>query len=135
MSLIYLLILIALINSHEYTTVDLEPYRYIHYVNDILETEDNIAIYKFQPESFEKNIYISFLGKSNNESFEFYLYSDISNINQDDNGTFINYLEKYINYGEIQIKHKLNIYYILVKMNSYEDKYKYLCFMMYNLKE
>ena len=135
MSLIYLLILIALINSHEYTTVDLEPYRYIHYVNDILETEDNIAIYKFQPESFEKNIYISFLGKSNNESFEFYLYSDISNINKDDNGTFINYLEKYINYGEIQIKHKLNIYYILVKMNSYEDKYKYLCFMMYNLKE
>ena len=101
-------------------------------MNDL---EDSIVIYKFQPKSKEKEIFISFLGYSESKSFEFYLYSNISDINSEIDGNFKKYLEKFIDYGETAIKHNLDIYYILVKMNSYRDEYKYLSFMMYNIKE
>ena len=135
MILIYLVFLISFIKSYNYKIIDLEPYRYRYYVNDMSDIEDNIVIYRFQPKSDEKNIFISFLGHSNPGSFEFFLYSNISDIYHDNNGTFSNYSEKFINYGEIHIDNILNLYYILVKMNSYEDIYKYLSFMMYNLKD
>ena len=132
MVLFYILIILSFTCSYQYKIIDLEPYRYNYYVNDL---EDNIAIYKFQPQSKKKEIFISFLGHSNNESFEFYLYSDISDINSIIDKNFKNYLEKFNNYGEIKVNHNLDIYYILVKMNSYRDEYKYLSFMMYNIKE
>ena len=135
MKLIHLVFLISFIKSYNYKIIDLEPHRYRYYVNDMSDIEDNIVIYRFQPKSDEKNIFISFLGHSNPGSFEFFLYSNISDIYHDNNGTFSNYSEKFINYGEIHIDNILNLYYILVKMNSYEDIYKYLSFMMYNLKD
>ena len=130
------LFFLSFANSFGYKIIDLEPYRYTYYVNDILKSENNTVIYKFQPQSDEKNIFISFLGNSKEGSFEFYLYSNISDINYDDNTkTFLNYTEKLLDYGETNIEYVLDTYYILVKMNSYEDIYKYLSFMMYNLKE
>ena len=136
MVFVYFLFFLSFTNSFGYKIIDLEPYRYTYYVNDILKSENNTVIYKFQPQSDEKNIFISFLGNSKEGSFEFYLYSNISDINYDDNTkTFLNYTEKLMDYGEINIEYVLDTYYILVKMNSYEDIYKYLSFMMYNLKE
>ena len=92
-------------------------------------------IYKYQPQSEEKNIFISFLGKSIYESFEVYLYSNLSEINYDKEGSFTNYIEKFNNYGEIEVKYEFDIYYILIKNNWFEDEYKYLSLMIYNLKE
>ena len=132
MVLLYILIILVFSFSNQYKVIDLEPYRYTYYINDL---ENNTAIYKFQPQSLEKQIFISFLGHSNDGSFEFYIYSNIADINTTDNGTFTNYLEKIDNYGEIEVNHALDIYYILVKMNSYQEEYKYLSFMMYNMKE
>ena len=132
MVLFFIFIILTFTNSYQYKIIDLEPYIYTYYVNDM---EDNIAVYKFQPQSEEKKIYISFLGPSNNGNFEFYLYSNITDINITDDGTFTNYLEKIANYGEKEINQTLDIFYILVKMNIYKDEYKYLSFMMYNIKE
>ena len=132
MEILYILIFLAFSSSYQYKIIDLEAYKYTYYVNDL---EDNIVIYKFQPKSKEKEIFISFLGNSDSKSFEFYLYSTISDINSEIDGNFKKYLEKFIDYGETAIKHNLDIYYILVKMNSYRDEYKYLSFMMYNIKE
>ena len=135
MILNYILILIAFTNSYKYNINILEPYSYVYYANDILKTEDNIIIYQFQPQSKEREIFISFLGHSDSGSFEFYLYSNLADINYTDNKTFTNYLEKIDYYNEIKINHDLDQYYILVKMNSNKDIYKYLCFMIYNIKE
>ena len=137
MILAYFLIFISLSNS--YKIIDLEPYRYTYYMNDLEKTEDYVVIYKFEPQSDKRNIFISFLGNSTRVDFDFYLYSDLSDIKYSDDKSFTNYLEKYENFGETQIKNqKLDIFYILVKMNS-NDKdneiYNYLCFMMYNLEE
>ena len=136
MILSYFLILIAFSNS--YNIIDIEPYRYIYYMNDIEKTEDKVIIYKFVPESTNRNIYISFLGQSISGSFDFYLYSNITDIQQSEDGSFINYIQKFDNYGEIQIDSNfqtLDIFYLLVKMNSDGENYKYLCFMMYNSEE
>ena len=129
---IYLLILFVT-NSYQYKIIDLEPYRYIHYMDDIDEKNNNIVIYKYQPQSEEKNIFISFLGKSIYGSFEVYLYSNLSEINYDKEGSFTNYIEIFNNYGEIEVKYEFDIYYILIKNNWFEDKYKYLSLMIYNL--
>ena len=137
MIVVYFFIFISLSNS--YKIIDLEPYRYVYYLNDLEKIEDSVVIYKFEPQSNQKDIYISFLGHSIKGSFDFYLYSNISDIDYSDDKSFSNYLEKFENYGETQLKNqKLDIYYILVKMNSNNeehDEYKYLSFMMYNLKE
>ena len=132
MVLFFIFIILTFTNSYQYKIIDLEPYIYTYYVNDM---EDNIAVYKFQPQSEEKKIYISFLGPSNNGNFEFYLYSNITDINITDDGTFTNYLEKIANYGEKEINQTLDIFYIFLKMKIYKDEYKYLSFMMYNIKE
>ena len=136
MSLIYFFILLAFTNS--FNVIDLEPYRYIYYMNDIEKTEDKIVIYRFVPESKNRNIHLSFLGQSISGSFDFYLYSDIPDIDSSQDESFSNYLQKFGNYGEIQINsdfQSLEIFYILVKMNSYKEEYKYLSFMMYNSEE
>ena len=104
-------------------------------MDDIDKTNDNMVIYKYQPQSNEKEIYISFLGHCNERAFEFYLYSALSDINLDEEKSFINYINKFINFGELKLNHELEVYYILVKMNSFEYEYKYLSFMIYNLKE
>ena len=49
--------------------------------------------------------------------------------------SFINYINKFINFGELKLNHELDVYYILAKMNLFEYEYKYLSFMIYNLKE
>ena len=106
-------------------------------MNDLGKTEDSFVIYKFEPKSNQKNIFISFLGNSTNGSFDFYLYSKLSDISEDK--LFTKYLEKFENYGETQLKNQsLDVYYILVKMNPNNEKYeeyKYLSFMMFNLEE
>lgn len=99
-------------------------------MNDLLETENNIIIYTYQSQSDEKNVYMSFLGHSNDGSFEFYLYSELSDINCVDNISFTNYLEKIDNYGEIQKNHILDIYYIVVKINSNVEEYDFLSFLV-----
>ena len=99
------------------------------------QNKDNIVIYKFKPSTEKRNIFLLFLGHSNDGSFEFYLYKELSDIQYDDNNNFINFLEKFINYGETKINQELDVYYILVRMNSYEDKYDYLSFMIYNSVE
>jgi len=45
------------------------------------------------------------------------------NIRKNNNNHLLNYLEKLENYGEIKINQTLDAYYILVNLNSYEDKY------------
>ena len=135
MNSIYIIILIALINSKEYTILDIDPYRNTYYAKDMLQRKEDTLIYKFEPKNAKRNIFLIFLGHSNEGSFEFYLYKKPDEITFDENNHFINYLEKYINYGEINIKQELDIYYILVKMNSYEDKYDYLSFTMYNTED
>ena len=135
MKLIYLIVLITLINSKDYKILDMEPYKSIYYVNDMLQRKEDILIYKYEPTSENRTISLVFLGPSNEKNFEFYLYENPEEIAFDKNNHFINYLEKYINYGEIKINKELNIYYILVRMNSYEDKYDYLSFMIYDTEE
>ena len=49
MLLAYFLIFISLSNS--YNIIDLEPYRYSYYMNDLGKTEDSFVIYKFEPKS------------------------------------------------------------------------------------
>ena len=132
---IYIFILFLFSSSYQYKVIDLEQYRYIYYVKDIIKTEDKIVIYKYQPESKEKEIFISFLGDSHYGNFEIYLYSNISEIKYDNKGSLINYIDKYDNYGEIKINQEFDIYYILIKMNFFEDVCEYFSFMMYNLKE
>jgi len=61
---IYIFILFIFISFYQYKVIDLEKYRYIYYVKDIIKTEDNSVIYKYQPESKEKEIILSFLGNS-----------------------------------------------------------------------
>ena len=68
----------------------------------------------------KKEIYISFLGHCNERAFEFYLYSALSDINLDEKESFINYIDKFINFGEFKLNHELDVYYVLVKMNSFE---------------
>ena len=133
--LIYIIILIAFINSKDFQILDLEPYTSTYYAKDMIQRKEDVLIYKFVPETENRNIFLSFLGLSDERSFEFYLYKNLSTIKFDDNKHFINYEEKLINYGEINLNHNLDIYYILVNMNSYEDKYDYLNFFIYNSKE
>ena len=135
MKIFYTLLLVILTHSYQYEIIDLEPYRYIYYVNDIIKSENNTIIYKFQPQSKKQDIYIYFLGDSKPDSFEFYLFSSISDIKYLDNNTFTNYIEKFENIDEIRFNHTLEIFYILIKMNSNENNYKYLSFMIYNIKE
>ena len=135
MVIIYILILISFTESYKYDIDILEPYSNVYYANDLIKSKDNIIIYQFQPQLKEREIFIFFLGHPNSGSFEFYLYSNLSNINCTDNKTFTNYLEKFENYNEIKVNHDLDIYYILVTMNSNEDINKYLSFMIYNIKE
>ena len=132
---IYIFIIFVFTSSIQYKIIDLEPYRYIHYVDDLEKTNENIVIYKYQPQSNEKDIYISFLGTSSFKSFEFYLYSNLSDINQDEHESFVNFTDTINNFGETKLNYEFDIYYILVKMNSFEYNYKYLSFMIYNLKE
>ena len=47
MIIAYFLLFISLSNS--YNIIDLEPYRYSHYMNDLEKTEDSVIIYKFEP--------------------------------------------------------------------------------------
>ena len=132
---IYIIILIAFINSKDFQILDLEPNKYRYYAKDMIQSKEDILIYKFEPKAEKKNIFLLFLGHSNDGSFEFYLYEELSDIKYDDNKNFINFLEKLNNYGEININHNLDVYYILIRMNSYEDKYDYLSFMIYNSEE
>lgn len=101
----------------------------------MIQNKDDTVIYKFEPKTEKRNIFLLFLGNSNEDSFEFYLYKDLSDIEADDKKHFINYIEKYNNYGEININQQLDVYYILAIMNSYNDKYDYLSFMIYNTEE
>ena len=133
--IIYFIILITFINSYAYEIIDLDSYKYAYYAKDLNQIKDNIVIYKFKPNKETKKIFLLFLGNSNDGSFEFYLYKELSDIQCDDNNNFINYLEKFINYGEKKINQELDVYYILVRMNSYEDKYEYVSFMIYNSEE
>ena len=135
MMTIYIFIIFVFTSSIQYKIIDLEPYRYIHYVDDLEKTNENIVIYKYQPQSNEKEIYISFLGTSSYKSFEFYLYSNLSDINRDEHGSFVNFIETINNFGETKLNYEFDIYYMLVKMNSFEYQYKYLSLMIYNLKE
>ena len=135
MKSIYILILLVFINSYDYKIFELESYTYAYYAKDMIQIKKDTIIYIYEPKSENKNIFLLFLGSSNDGSFEFYLYKDLSDISMDENKKFLNYIEKFNNYGEINIKEKLDIYYILVKMNSYEDKYDYLNFMIYNTEE
>ena len=57
MVLFYILIILSFTCSYQYKIIDLEPYRYNYYVNDL---EDNIAIYKFQPQSKKKKYLFHF---------------------------------------------------------------------------
>ena len=57
---IYIFIFFVFTRTIQYKIIDLEPYRYIHYMDDIDKTNDKIVIYKYQPQSNEKEIYISF---------------------------------------------------------------------------
>ena len=132
MKIIYFIILITFIHSYDYKIIDLESYKYVYYAKDLNQNKDNIIIYKFKPRIEKRNIFLLFLGQSNDGSFEFYLYKNLSDIQCDDNNNYFNYLEKFINYGETKINQELDEYYILVRMNSYEDKYDYLSFMIYN---
>ena len=139
MLLVYIFILIAFSNS--YKIIDLEPYRYEYYMDDFLKTEDKAIIYRFVPKSTKRNIYISFIGFIFRGSFDFYLYSDISDIGNSEDGTFTNYLQKFENHGEYQIDpdyQSLEIFYILAKINTNDlenEKIKYFCFMMSNSEE
>ena len=135
MKLIYIFVLIALINSKDYKIVDVDPYKSIYYANDMLQRKEDILIYKFEPKSEKRNIFLLFLGHSNEESFEFYLYNAPDEITFDENNHLINYLEKYNNHGEIKIDQNLDIYYIIARMISYKDEYDYLSFMIYNTEE
>jgi len=135
MVFLYIFILLAFTNSYQYQIIDLKPYRYIHYTDDLVKTKDNIVIYKYQTKSTERKIYISFLGDSKYGFFDFYLYSDISEINYDEDKSLTNYIDNFDNFGEIKINYDFDTYYILVKMKWFEDKSKYLSFMIYNLNE
>ena len=73
-------------------------------MNDLEKIEDSFVIYKFEPQLNQKDIYISFLSYSTHGSFDFYLYSNISDIDYSDDKSFSNYLEKFENYGETQLK-------------------------------
>ena len=135
MKLIYIIVLISVINSKDYKILDINPYKNIYYANDMFQRKEDILIYKFEPKNEKRNIFLLFLGPSNKDDFEFYLYKAPEEITFDKEKHLINYLEKYINYGEIKINQELDIYYILVRMNSYEDKYDYLSFIIYNTEE
>ena len=132
---LYIFILIAFINSYDYKILDLEPYKYAYYAKDMIQNKEDILIYKYEPKADKKDIFLLFLGHSNNGSFEFYLYKNLSDIKYDDSKHLTNYLEKFNNYGEISISDDLEVYYILARMNSYEDSYDYLSFMIYNTEE
>ena len=135
MNPILILLLITFINSNNYKIIDLESYKYVYYAKDINQNNDDIIIYKYEPKTEKRNIYLLFLGNPNNGSFEFYLYKEPSEIKYDDNNHLSNYLEQFDNYGEIKINQALDAYYILVKMNSYEEQYDYINFMIYNTEE
>ena len=135
MNPILILLLITFINSNNYKIIDLESYKYVYYAKDINQNNDDIVIYKYEPKTEKRNIYLLFLGNPNNGSFEFYLYKEPSEIKYDDNNHLSNYLEQFDNYGEIKINQALDAYYILVKMNSYEEQYDYINFMIYNTEE
>ena len=119
MNPILILLLITFINSNNYKIIDLESYKYVYYAKDINQNDDDIVIYKYEPKTEKRNIYLLFLGNPNNGSFEFYLYKEPSEIKYDDNNHLSNYLEQFDNYGEIKINQALDAYYILVKM--FED--------------
>ena len=135
MILIYIIILIVFINSKDFQILDLQPYTSTYYAKDMIQRKEDILIYKFEPKTENKNIFLFFLGDSDERSFEFYLYKNLSAIKSDDYKHFTNYLEKLINYREIKINHNFDVYYILVKMNLYEDMYDYLSLMIYNSEE
>ena len=101
--LIYIIILIAFINSQDIQILDLEPYTNTYYAKDMIQRKEHILIYKFEPKTENKNIFLIFFGFSNERSFEFYLYKDLPTIKFDNYKHFINYEEKFINYGEINI--------------------------------
>ena len=135
MNLIFIFLFITFINSNDYKIIDLVSYKYVYYAKDINQNRDDIVIYKYEPKTEKRNIYLLFLGNSNESDFEFYLYKEPSEIKYDDNNHLTNYLEQFDNYGEIKINQALDIYYILVKMNLYENQYDYINFMIYNTEE
>ena len=47
MVFIYLFILLAFANSYQYQIIDLEPYRYKHYADELVKAKDNIIIYRY----------------------------------------------------------------------------------------
>ena len=132
---IYIFILLAFIKSYDYKILDLESYKHTYYVRDMVQNKEDIIIYEYEPITEIKNVFLIFLGHSKNESFEFYLYKDLSDIAIDDNKRFTNYTQKFNNYGEIHINQPLDVYYILVRMNEYKDMYEYFNFMIYNTEE
>ena len=131
----YIFILITFVNSSDYKVIDIESYKYTHYAKDIIQSKDDAVIYRFVPKTEEGNIFLLFLGYPKDDSFEFYLYKELSDIKLDDNAHFLNYIEKYDIYEEYNINQTLDEYYILVRMNSYEENYDYLNFILYNTKE
>ena len=96
MKLIYIFVLIALINSKDYKIVDVDPYKSIYYANDMLQRKEDILIYKFEPKSEKRNIFLLFLGHSNEESFEFYLYDDPDVITFDENNHIHLYMKSFL---------------------------------------
>ena len=131
----YIFILITFVNSSDYKVIDIESYKYTHYAKDIIQSKDDAVIYRFVPKTVERNIFLFFFGVPKNDSFEFYLYKELSDIKLDENLHFLNYIEKYNISGEYNIDQTLDEYYILVRMNSYEENYDYLNFILYNTKE
>ena len=85
MKLIFIIILIALINSKDYIILDIDPYRNTYYAKDMLQRKEDTLIYKFEPKNAKRNIFIIFLGHSNEGSFEFYLYKKPDEITFDEN--------------------------------------------------
>ena len=71
MKSIYILILLVFINSYDYKIFELESYTYAYYAKDMIQIKKDTIIYIYEPKSENKNIFLLFLGSSNDGSFEF----------------------------------------------------------------
>ena len=56
---IYIIILITFINSKDFQILDLEPYKYRYYAKDMIQSKEDILIYKFELK-LKKEIFFSF---------------------------------------------------------------------------
>ena len=75
----------------------------------MLQRKEDILIYKFEPKSEKRNIFLLFLGHSNEESFEFYLYNAPDEITFDENNHLIEEIIYEFNFRGINGPTKLKI--------------------------